>query len=349
MPIPDAAEQFPRKGRVTLRDVAALSGVHASTVSKVLSASSETGRIPPVTVDRVLDAARTLGYRPNLLAASLRTSRSFAVGIIVTDISNPTIPMALLAIEKVLAPLGFISVLAHVEPGSPSLVEDVNRLLDRQLDGMILASSATPDIVLDACARASVPTVLMFGLERRPGLSAVIHDERSGVALLADHLLSLGHRRIAHIAGPQALSTGRSRHAAFLEIMASAGLRQEETPVEIAAAYTREAGRAACVRLLGSHRPTAILAAHDLLALGCLDVFRECGVACPAEISVTGFDDIPNMDLINPSLTTVRLDFEGLGNHAAHLLLNAIDGAASEGDVAILQPRLMVRGSTSAI
>jgi len=349
MPTPDADEEPSRKGRTTLRDVALLSGVHASTVSKVLSASSETGRIPPATIDRVLEAARALGYRPNLLAASLRTSRSFAIGIIVTDISNPTIPMALLAIEKVLAPLGFISVLAHMEPGSASLLDDVNRLLDRQLDGIILASSATPDIVLNACARARVPTVLMFGLERRLGLSAVVHDERGGVALLADHLLSLGHRRIAHLAGPQALSTGRSRHAAFVEIMASAGLQQAETPVEIAAAYTREAGRAACARLLGSYRPTAILAAHDLLALGCLDVFRQRGIACPAEISVTGFDDIPNMDLIDPPLTTVRLDFEGLGNRAARLLLNAIDGAARDADIAILQPALVVRGSASAI
>lgn len=339
-----------RKRRVTLRDVALAADVHPSTVSRIISAPSGADRIPDETIARVVAVARSLGYRRNMLAAGLRMHRSYTFGVIVTDISNPTMPPLLLAMERVMAPAGYVPMIAHLDPASPNLVEEVQHLLDRQLDGVILASSADPQPVLDVCAQAGVPAVVVFDQDDAVGYSLIRHDDITGIDLVARHLLSLGHRRIAHIAGPQALSTGRKRLAAFRGAMAAAGMDPAQAPVAVAESYTRAAGRAACEALLRlKPRPTAILAAHDLLALGSLDAMAAAGLSCPGDVSLTGYDDIPNMDLIAPPLTTVQLDFSQLGTRAAEMLLAALetgnDVAAGQYEVA---PQLVVRGSTQA-
>lgn len=333
--------------RATIQDVARAASVHPSTVSRILRAEPGS-RIPPATVDRVMKAARSLGYSPNRLAVSLRTKRSMAIGVVVTDTANPTIPPLLLAIDKVLAPRGYVAVVAHLRPGHPAAADDAHKLLSRQLDGLILASSAHLPELQAICEEAHLPVASVFA-EHVESDGADTY-EASGIRLALEHLGGLGHRRVVHIAGPADRTTARTRARAFLAAMSALGLPLTSASIIESARYTREAGVVACEQALAlSPRPTAILASHDLIALGCIETFRRRNIACPGEISVVGFDDIPNLDLMEPPLTTIRIDYADLGRQAAQFLLDAIDADS----VAIahdykLVPELIVRGSTVA-
>jgi LacI family transcriptional regulator len=166
--------------------------------------------------------------------------------------------------------------------------------------------------------------------------------------LAVDHLVSLGHRRIGHIAGPQDVSTGALRRAGFKAAAARAGLPAKNLAIETARAYTRDEGRLTALRLLDRERPpTAIVAANDLLALGIYDALGARGLTCPADISVVGHNDMPYVDMLSPPLTTVRIAQREMGNEAARLLLGAITGPVAPRQRVVLEPKLIVRQSTA--
>jgi LacI family transcriptional regulator len=194
--------------------------------------------------------------------------------------------------------------------------------------------------------RYRLPTVLVnrgFG-ERR--FASVVNDDQESVRLVLDHLVALGHRRIAHVAGPAGSSTGRARRQAFAALSRKHRLA---TQIVQAGAFTREAGFAAATKLLDkSFSSTAIFAANDLIALGVLDVLRARRLRVPSDVSVVGHNDMPLVDLIDPPLTTVRVAVEQMGRQAAQMLLDLL-GTPTQGPVTrMLQPQLVVRGSTAS-
>jgi LacI family transcriptional regulator len=176
---------------------------------------------------------------------------------------------------------------------------------------------------------------------------AVAVDDREGTRLAVDHVARLGHERIAHLAGPQNTSTGHRRYLGFLEAMQTAGLSTDDAPVSFSAWFTEEEGARLCAELLDrSPELTAIIAANDLLAIGCYDVLAERGMRCPEDISIVGFNDMPLVDRLQPPLTTVRVPQREIGMAAADLLLERL--AEDEGPVReiLLEPTLVVRAST---
>jgi LacI family transcriptional regulator len=178
-------------------------------------------------------------------------------------------------------------------------------------------------------------------------LPAVVTDDQAGMRLAVEHLASLGHVSIGHIAGPQTVSTGALRAAGFKAAAARAGLSAQNIAIEPARAYTREQGRLAALCLLDhKNLPTAIVAANDLLALGIYDALAARGLACPADVSVVGHNDMPYVDMLSPPLTTVRIAQRDIGNQAARLLLDAIAAPTVRSERVMLEPRLIVRGST---
>jgi LacI family transcriptional regulator len=196
----------------------------------------------------------------------------------------------------------------------------------------------------DAAARG-VPMVLVNRQTEHLDVSTVAADDATGIERTVDHLVELGHRDIAHVAGPLGVSTGAVRLRAFRAAMQSHGLRDDR--VVEAEAYSEAAGRTALLQLLDGDRPTAVVAGNDLLALGCYDALAETGLSCPDDVSIVGFNDMPFINRLQPPLTSVRVPQYELGVEAAHLLLDRLSGRTVTPRVVLLPVRLVVRGSTA--
>ena len=331
----------------TMKQVAEVAGVHVSTVSRALNPATRSMVVPSV-ASRVLKAAKTLGYRVDPVAASLRTGRSQLVGMLIPDIAtNVFAPILSGAIER-LSIAGYSVLVAYVASDSEQQLDLVQGLVARRVDGLILATVTRRDPLVSFCLEQGIPAVLVNRSEQVARLSAVVSDDAAGMRLAVDHLVELGHRRIAHIAGPLEHSTGFLRKAGFMQALAAHGIDAASAPIEVAGTYTREHGRAAAERLLQRHREvTAVVAANDLLALGVYDALRELGRECPKDVSVVGHNDMPLVDLVQPALTTVRISHFEMGRQAADLLEQAIQDTAGAIRNVVLQPVLVARNSTA--
>lgn len=337
-----------RRQRVTVREVARAAGVHFSTVSRVMNPQTRE-QITDGVAKRVLRAAKRLGYRTNALAASLRTQRSRVIGIIVPYIDSPIYPPILLAIEEVLNERGYVAIICNTQNDPAREERALTEMMARQVDGLILGSATRHDPIVKAWAKRGAPLVMINRTDQTGQAPSIITDDLLGIGLVIDHLAELGHKAVGHIAGPQQLSTGAARSEGFRQAVARLHLRGAARTIVVAEDFTREAGRRACHRLLNQFpQTTAIAAANDLLALGCYEALHERGLSCPKDISVTGYNDSPFVDLLTPPLTTVRIPQREIGSRAARMLLVKIEeGIATMPDV-VLRPQLIARQSTAA-
>jgi LacI family transcriptional regulator len=331
---------------VTLKDVAAAAGVHAATASRALNHETRL-LVSEETASRILAAADALGYRPNTVARSLRTRRSHTVGVLIPDLTNPLFPPIVRGIEDSLAADGYVALIGNtdLDDERERLVFDLMR--DRHVDGFVLATAHMRSPLLAEAAAAGIPVVLVNRFAEAYGFPAVSVDNERGMAMSVAHLAALGHKRIAHIAGPQDVSTGLSRYRGFVAAMAEHGLDVDAELVAHAKAYSIEEGERCCRTVLEADpRCTAIAAANDLLAVGCYAALEAAGLACPREISVVGFNDMPFMDRLTPPLTSVSFSHYQLGTEAGRLILEQIASRSEQSEVLYLAPELRVRGST---
>jgi LacI family transcriptional regulator len=338
-----------RRGqRVTVREVARAARVHFSTVSRVMNPRTR-DQITENVANRVLKAAERLGYRTNALAASLRTRRSRVIGIIIPYIDSPLYPPILLAIEEVLNERGYVAIISSTQNDPTREGRVLAEMMARQVDGLILGTATRHDPIVKAWAQRGAPLVLINRTDQTGEAPSILTDDLLGIGLVIDHLIELGHKAIGHIAGPQQLSTGAVRNEGFHRAMERHRLRAQARAIAFADDFTREAGRRACHSLLNKFPEiTAIAAANDLLALGCYEALQERGMSYPRDVSVTGYNDSPFVDLLTPPLTTVRIPQREIGLLAARLLLQKIaEHRAIVTDV-VLRPQLIVRQSTAA-
>ncbi|MBS0339038.1 MAG: LacI family DNA-binding transcriptional regulator [Proteobacteria bacterium] len=331
---------------VTIRDVAQAAGVHVSTVSRALNPAKR-GLISDEVLQVVEAAAQRLGYRPNRAASALRTGRTHTIGVLVPDITNPVFPPILQGIEASAAARGYFVFVANVaDPAlAPPIVE---RMLAQQVDGLVNAIARRDDPLLPYLARVGMHAVLVNRADESGQLPAVVSDDRLAMKLAVEHLLSLGHRRIAHLAGPQGVPTGVGRRQGFEQALRDHGLAP--AGVVECESYSREAGRLAMRKLLAApgKRPQALVCCNDLVALGAYDELRSQGLKVPQDISVTGHNDMPLVDMVEPPLTTIRLPHRELGWRAAEMLFDEIEGRSLSASTVVLRPELVVRASTQA-
>jgi len=302
------------------------------------------------TARRVERAVEALGYEANPIARSLRTRQSHTVGVVVPDLTNPLFPPILRGVEDGLARLGYTTLLANTDSDPERERRAFAALEARRVDGMILASArANQELIQEAIGR-DLPIVLVNRSVDHVPCFAVTADDRRGAALAVQHLIDLGHRRIAHVAGPLDLSTGRDRRRAYLEVMHDHALDTPESLVVLADGFMAGDGVVAARRLLDSGTPfTAVFAANDLLALDCIDVLREADLACPGDVSVVGFNDMLFADRFSPPLTTIHYSHHETGRIAAEMLMAHISGEATTPTTVLLPTSLRVRGSTAAL
>jgi LacI family transcriptional regulator, galactose operon repressor len=337
---------------VTLRDVAARAGVHPATASRALNPETRL-LVREDTARRVVQAAESLGYRPNPVARSLRTRRSNTVGVLIPDLNNPLFPPIVRGIEDRLASAGYVALLGNTDGDTERERIIFEQMRARHVDGLVLATVHLNDPLLAESARAELPVVLMNRLAHDHSMPSVSVDNERGVRLAVGHLAGLGHQRIAHIAGPQEVSTGLARYRGFVAAMEAHGLQPDPEFVVSAKAFSVEEGLR-CARLLlergraqADGGCSAVVAGNDMLALGCYAALDEAGLGCPEDLSVVGFNDMPFIDRLRPPLTTIRFPHYQVGREAAQLLLERIAGHTGPVKILFLAPELVVRGSTA--
>jgi LacI family transcriptional regulator len=335
---------------VTLRDVAVRAGVHPATASRALNPGTRI-LVSEETARRVLDAAEALGYRPNPVARSLRTRRSHTVGVLIPDLNNPLFPPMVRGLEDRLATAGYVALIGNTDFDDNRERMVFDQMRARHVDGLVLATARLRHPLLAEASRAEIPVVLINRLAQDYSFPSVTVDNERGVRMAVGHLAGLGHRRIAHIAGPQEMSTGLSRYRGFVTAMESSGLPVDGDLVVFAKAFTVEEG-VRCSRLLlergaGQEGCTAVAAANDMLAVGCYAALDEAGLSCPEDISVVGFNDMPFIDRLRPPLTTISFPHYQVGTEAAQLLLEQMAEHGGPVKILYLAPELIVRGSTA--
>jgi LacI family transcriptional regulator len=336
-----------KKRRVTLKLVADRAGVHMSTASRALNPATRSMVLPSV-AQKVHDAAKELGYRPDPVAASLRTGRSKLAAILVPDISNSVFAPILSGASERLAIEGYTVIVADVGSDNDKQLNIASGLLARRVDGFILATVSKDDPLVAFCLEQNIPAVLVNRAEAQSRLSSVVSDDELSMQIAVDHLVGLNHKAIGHIAGPTQHSTGYLRRRGFIRAMAKHALK-DNAPCQVAKNYSRLEGAHAARKLLDTYpQMTAIVAANDLLALGVYDVLRERRIDCPADISVVGHNDMQLVDMIEPPLTTIHIDHREMGQQSAELLRQLIEDPAKAKHNVILQPTLIVRSSTAA-
>ncbi|MGH2734916.1 MAG: LacI family DNA-binding transcriptional regulator [Actinomycetota bacterium] len=334
---------------VTLRDVARRAGVHAGTASRALNPQTRS-LVNPDTARKVIEAAEALGYRPNPIARGLKTNRSFTIGVLVPDLTNPLFPPIVRGIEDTLAKAGYTALLANSDNDPDKERLHFETMKDRQVEGFIMATAERDHPLIEDAIAADAPIVLVNRTVDSSRAFAVITDDRRGTALAVKHLVDLGHTKIAHIVGPERYSTGKARHAGFIDAMNEAGLKPDSKIIRFTHNFTESEGARVFRKLLDDRREfSAVFAGNDLLALGCYDVLAEAGLRCPDDISIVGFNDIPFLDKLRPPLTTIRIPHYEIGVRATELVLQRLRDPSASPVTLLLEPKLVVRGSTSSV
>jgi LacI family transcriptional regulator len=316
---------------VTLKDVAALAGVHPATVSRALNPETRL-LVSDETADRILAAADSLGYRPNTVARSLRTRRSSTVGVLIPDLNNPLFPPIVRGIEDRLAADGYVALIGNTDADEERerLVFELMR--DRHVDGFVFATARLRSPLLAEAEAARIPCVLVNRYAAGYGFPAVSVNNEAGIAQVVAHLASLGHRRIGHVAGPQDISTGLTRYRGFVAAMSAHALPVDPALVAHARAYSIDEGDRCCSELIRSEGGcTAIVAANDMLAVGCYAALEAAGLSCPKDISIVGFNDMPFIDRLTPPLTSVSFAHYDVGTEAGRLILEQIARVGGSG------------------
>ncbi|MFC8796581.1 LacI family DNA-binding transcriptional regulator [Promicromonospora sp. NPDC057138] len=322
--------------------MAEAAGVSASTVSQVV-----TGKRPvsAATRARVEAEIERLGYRAHPGAAQLRGGRTGTIALVVPTLENPFYPLVAAGMQDVLVPRDLLLTVTDAS-GPDRSATTIHRLLSRRVDAMLAAPFGLAESTLAEVRDAEIPFVTLG--QAPPGGGDYVHtDDVSGVRELTEHLISRGRRRIAFLGGDEAAPPTQERLAGYRTALRAAGLpvRADDVVFET---YTRQGGRDGAATLLDrDHRPDAIVAANDLIAIGVLDAARARALRVPDDVAVTGYDDIDAASLVNPPLTTVENPAREIGRACARLLLDRLDGEVTEVTRAVGLPhRLVIRESS---
>lgn len=334
----------------TIADVARAAGVSKGTVSFALN---DRPGVAPATKARILAAAEELGFRPSHRGRALSHSRAFALGLVMARPAellgaDPFFPAFIAGVETALAEAEHALVLRVVTGDWQDEAEAYRRLAqDGRVDGVFLSDLRTgEDPRLGLLEGLRLPAVTLQTPDVACPFPAVTLDESTGIRAVVEHLAALGHRRIAHVAGPQQFVHGDRRRRAWQQTLAGLGLPQGP---EAVGDFTAAGGAEATRRLLRAPEPpTAVVYANDLMAIAGITVAHELGLRIPEDLSVTGFDDTELAGHVHPPLTTVRRDALGMGRAAARLLMQLVE--TGEADGAALPPaELVVRRSTAPV
>jgi len=325
--------------RVTIGDVAAEAGVSVATVSKVIN-----GRwgVAETTSERVRAVAEELGYQSSLVAQSLRSRNTGVIGVLVTDI-EPFSAELLKGVARAIDGSGYELVVFSGCGRADDQVGWERRYLSRVsgtlCDGALLVTPSSVDVTFGA------PVVAVDHNVGSSGLPTVDADNLNGAVMATEHLIGLGHRRIGFLTGRPDLESARLRERGYRAALERAGIEVDRSLIRVGGfqADTAEEGTRELLAL--DDRPTALFAANDVTAIAAMSVVRSFGLAVPDELSVIGFDNVPESALSEPPLTTIEQPIQQMGYDAVKILIRLIDGSELVPEHTLLPTRLVVRGS----
>lgn len=328
--------------RPVMADVAHVAGVSHQTVSRVINGSDS---VRPETRERVLSAMRELGYRPNSLARALVTGRSRTLGVVSFDTTLHGPASTLFGIARAAHASGyFVNIVSVTSLDRDLVLGAVDQLHGQGVDGVLLITPQESAVEALGQLPRELPVVAVeAGPEEMVPVVAV--DQVAGAAAATRHLLELGHRTVWHIAGPADWLEAQQRVDGWMAALSEAGA---DPPPLLAGDWSARSGYELGQRLAGVRDATAIFAANDQMALGVLRAMHEAGRDVPREVSIVGFDDIPEAQFFTPPLTTVRQDFNEVGRQGLMLLLEEIDAAERSTRRVIVPPVLKIRDSTAS-
>lgn len=328
-----------RSAPPSMREVGERAGVSHQTVSRVINGHSS---IRPATKERVLRAIEELGYRPNSAARALASRRSMRLGVVVDSAVKFGPNATLRAFEDAARDAGYsVSSVTVSESRSLSAKSAVDHLLEQGIDGLCVIAPRSSSVDLIAATAGGLPALAVTS-NPTTGLLTVSVDQRAGARLAVDHLVALGHTRIAHLAGPLDWLDALGRERGWRLALAEAGL---QAGAFVVGDWTADCGYDIAKAPQAFGGASAVFCANDQMALGVLHGLAQRGVRVPEDVSVVGFDDLPEARHFRPALTTVRQDFELLGQRAVAILVASIGGEEPD-QRTVIEPELIVRGST---
>lgn len=335
--------------RTTIRDIAQETGLSITTVSLILNGKGK--KFPPDTKDLVLAAAKKLNYRPNQLAVGLLKKHTQTLGLIIPDISNVFFSEFAKGVEDRGREEQYSIILCNSDDRFHQEQQSINILADRGVDGIIIILSSESfgsknEECLVALRATGKPVILADCFNEVVDFSTMEIDNRKGSALAVEHLVSLGHSRIACITGPQGLKSNKERMAGFTTTM-----RDHDIPLDdrliFEGDFRYQSGYDGALKLL-KDCPTAIYCHNDMMAFGALRALRDSGIRVPKDVSLVGFDDVFFSRYMEVPLTTVKQPIYKMGRQTASLLLEEIDNHEKAPQHVVFAPRLVVRASTAA-
>lgn len=328
----------------TIKDVALRAGVSFTTVSHVLNRTrpvSESARM------RVQQAVADLGYFPSAVARSLKTSETHIIGMLVPNVTNPFFAELTLGVEDFSHQTGYSVFLCNCDDNPARESRYLQTLVEHRVDGMLLASAGGVNSLPHGWTAYGMPSVMVDC--RIPGVKAdlIRIDHQAGARLAVEHLLALGHTKIACISGPRELEVSQLRADGWRQALAGAGVTPKALWME-EGDFSSASGYAAATRIFARRQVSAVFASNDLMALGALRAAAESGLAVPSAMSVMGFDGIDLGAYSFPALSSVGYSIRKLGEHAASLLIRRIEAPSRSTQDLVMAPQLMLRESTAA-
>ena len=325
--------------RLDIRTVAESAGVSVATVSRVINNVTS---VAPELNARVWEAIRTLGYVPNTQARALVSGRSRLLGVIISDITNPFFPELIQGFEDKAVELGYETLIGSTNYDLHRMELCVQRMLQRKVDGVAVMTFGIEEPLLDRLASQGIPMVFVDLAPQKKNISTIPIDYDTGISAAVRHLVELGHRSIAFIAGPKHLHSAKSRLRAFRSAIQAVGLSIPSSFVYFGD-HTMEGGTRGMEHLLQqADRPTAVMCSNDMSAIGAMHAISRAGLSIPTDISLIGFDDIRLASFILPPLTTVRMS----GRDIAEVAVKAL--VEKDTKIGMVATDLVVRNSTAA-
>jgi LacI family transcriptional regulator len=330
-------------GMATIREVARRAAVAPITVSRVIN---DSGNVNEATRARVRQAIEELHYVPNSLARSLRSRQSHTIALIVSDITNPFWTTVARGVEDTAAENDYRTILCNTDENPAKEANYLNLLVERRVDGVIIAPTTRDKKQLAVLKQLQVPCVLIDRRVEGFKVDSVYGDSRTGARLLIDHLIDLGHRRIALINGPDTISSAQDRAAGYRESLEAHQITVEESLI-LCGDFKQASGyRLVKQALACDPRPTAIFAANNFIAVGAWQALHEAGLRVPEDVALVCIDDVPFLSAIDPFLTVAAQPAYEMGEAAARLLVERLTihrtGKARE---VVLPPQLIIRRS----
>lgn len=326
-----------------IRDIAQLAGVSTATVSHVINS---TRFVSDEIKQKVQEVIERNGYTPNAHARTLAMQRNHTFGLILSDLSNPFFPELVKSIQEFANQKGYEIMLANTNYDAKRTVASVQRMLEQRVSGVAVMTSEMDAALAARLAAREIAVVFLDVGKVGPYVSSITVNYEKGIRAGVEHLLELGHRRIAYISGPLRLKSAQRRQLAFTKTMK----KYETQPFVYEGDFKATGGQQAVAAMLQQKpRPTAIVAANDLMAMGAMRELRKAGLRVPEDISVVGFDNILFAELADPPLTTIALPREEIGRAAVEALLHTVTDKNKDGREYKITPKLMVRESTGPL